>query len=66
MVDNTSSFHANNRKNNFFVLCKGTTDDINDGTGAAQKNLVLTLVKQRQNFSYLYITMAMRVTCKSK
>ena len=29
---------------------EGPSDGINDSTGAAEKKLVLTLVKQRQNF----------------
>ena len=49
-VDNTFSFHTDNQENNFFVLGEETTDDINDITGAAEKKLVLTIVKQMQRF----------------
>ena len=45
-VDNISSFHADNRKNNFLVLGEGPTFGIN-----GRKNLVLILVKQTQNFA---------------
>ena len=47
-VYNSLSFHTDNRKNNFLVLGEGATDGINDSTGAVEKNLVLTLVKQIQ------------------
>ena len=43
-VDNISSSHTDNQKNNFLVLVEGPTD-IND-----QMILILTLVMQRQNF----------------
>ena len=36
---------------NLLVLGNGVTDGINDSTGAALKKLVLTLVKQSQNFA---------------
>ena len=60
-VDSTSSSHTDNWKNNFLVSSKGPTDGINDSTGAAEISLVLTLVKQRQNFAYGYVIMVMRV-----
>ena len=41
--DNSSSCHTDNRTD-------GLLDGINDSTGAAEKKLVLTLVKQIQNF----------------
>ena len=41
--DNSSSSHTDNRTD-------GLLDGINDSTGAAEKKLVLTLVKQIQNF----------------
>ena len=43
-VDNISSSHTDNQKNNFLVLVEGPTD-IND-----QMILILTLIMQRQNF----------------
>ena len=36
-VDNSSSSHNDNRKNNFLVLGEGPTQGINDSTGAAGK-----------------------------
>ena len=39
-VDNTSSSHTNNQKSNFLVLGEGSTEDINDGLGAAEKKLL--------------------------
>ena len=41
-VDNNSSSHTINQKIYFFVLSQGTTDGINDSTGAAEKNVALT------------------------
>ena len=51
VVDNSSSFYTDNRKNNFLVLGERPTDDINNSTGAAEKKLRLTLLKQIQNFA---------------
>ena len=50
-VDNSSSSQNSYWKNNFLLLGGGPTDGINDGTGVAEKEILLTLVKQRQNFS---------------
>ena len=36
-VGNSSSCHFDKPKNNFLVLGKGPTDDINDSNGAAEK-----------------------------
>ena len=44
-IDNTSSSHTDNRKNNFLVLNEGPIDGINDSTGAAERKFVLTLAK---------------------
>ena len=46
-VDNSSSSHADNCKNNFLVLCKGDTFGIMEALGHQRKRLVLTLLKQR-------------------
>ena len=62
-VDISSSPHINNLKNDFLVLGERTTEGINGSVGAAEKKLVLTLVKQIQNFVLVYIIMVMRVTC---
>ena len=48
---NSSSSHTNNRKDNFLVLGEGPTQGINDSTGSAEKNLVLIVVKQIENFA---------------
>ena len=45
-----------------FLLSEGSTDCINDSTGASEKNLLLSLVKQIQSFAEIYITVAMNVT----
>ena len=50
-VDNSSSPRIDNPKNNFLVLGKGPNEDINGSVGTAEKNIVLTLVKQVQNFA---------------
>ena len=62
-VDNSSLSHIDNQKNSFLVLGEGPTDGFIDRTGAAEKKLVLFLVKQRQIFALIYIVMVMRVTC---
>ena len=49
-VDNSSSSHAVNLKNNFLVLGKGDTFGINGSYGTPEKR-VLILVKQTQNFA---------------
>ena len=50
-VNNILSSHTVNWKNNFLVLGEGPTQDINDSTDSAEKNLVLTLIKQIQSFA---------------
>ena len=50
-VDTSSLSHTDNQKNNFLVLGEGPTPGINDSTGATEKKLILTLVKQIQNFA---------------
>ena len=39
-VDNSSSSHANNWKNNFLVVGEGFTQGINDSTGVAEENSI--------------------------
>ena len=51
VVDHSSSSHTDNWQNDFSVLVEGPTYVINDSTGTAENNLVLTLVKQIQNFA---------------
>ena len=60
-VDNRSSSHSYNQNNNILVLGEEPNQSINDSIGSAEKKLVLTLVKQRQNFALVYITMVLRV-----
>ena len=62
-VDNSSSSHADNLKNNFLILGDGDTFSINGSFGALEKNLVLILVKQTQNFAWVYIIMLIIVIC---
>ena len=49
-VDNSSSSHPDNCKNNCIVLGQGSSDGINGSICKAEKILVLILVRQRQNF----------------
>ena len=49
-VDNSSSSHTDNQKNNFLVLGEGHIQGINESTGSAEKHLELILVKQIQHF----------------
>ena len=46
-VDNTSSSHTNNDKNNFLVLGKGPTDCINDSTGTGEKKFSINFSKAK-------------------
>ena len=48
MVENRSSSHSDNLKNDFLIL-GGDTFGINGSFGAPEKKLILILVKQRQN-----------------
>ena len=47
-IDNSSSSHTDNCKNNGLVLSEEHSDDINGSIDAAEKNLVLILVKKRK------------------
>ena len=49
-VENSSSFHTNNRVNNFLVLGEEQNDDVN---GNASTILELTLVKRKLNFAWV-------------
>ena len=65
VVDNSSSFYTDNRKNNFLVLGERPTDDINNSTGAAEKKIKINFTKANTKFclslhcngdeSYLFI-----------
>ena len=50
-VDNSSSSHTDNQKNEFLILDEGDTFGINGSFGAPEKDSVLILVKQEQNFA---------------
>ena len=43
-VDNSSSSHSDNRKNNFLILGEGPTFRINGSFGSLEESLVLILV----------------------
>ena len=47
-VDNSSSSHADNCKNNFLILHNGPTFGINGRFGSPEKGLALILVKKRK------------------
>ena len=48
-VENRSSSHSDNLKNDFLILGEGDTFGINGSFGGPEKKLILILVKQRQN-----------------
>ena len=56
-VDNSSSCHADNHKNNFLILIEVPTYDINRVLVHQRKSLVLILVKRAQNFAWVCIRM---------
>ena len=60
-VDNSSSFHTDHLKNDFLILGEGDTFGINGSFGAPEKKLILILVKQRQNFVWVCITIVIIV-----
>ena len=49
-VDNGSSSHSDNSKNNFSVLGESPTLGITRSFGSPEKGLILNLLKQTQNF----------------
>ena len=50
-VDNSSSFHADNRKNKILVLGEGPTNDINGSFGAAEQKFNINFSKAKKTFS---------------
>ena len=50
-VDSSSS-HADNRKNNFFVLGEGPADDIVGSVGAAEKKFGINFSKAKTKFYF--------------
>ena len=49
-VDNSSSSHADNRKNNFLVLGEVDTFDINGSFGAPEKKFSINFTKAKAKF----------------
>ena len=49
-VDNSSSSHTDNRKNNFLVLREGATFDINGKFGASEKRFSINFSKAKAKF----------------
>ena len=62
-VDNSSSFNADNCKNNFLVLGEGQTYGINGNFGNQRRILLLIVLRQKQNFARVCIIMVMIVIC---
>ena len=56
-VNNSSSFHTDNCKNNFLELGKSSTLVLMDFLVQKKIGLVLSLIKQGQNLGWIYITM---------
>ena len=50
-VDNSSSSYIDNLRNKFLILDLGPTFGINGSFGSPEKNLVLILLMQIQNFA---------------
>ena len=62
VVDNSSSSHVDNCKNNFLVLGEGPTDDINGTIGTAEKKIGINFIKKKEKIllynddnSYLFV-----------
>ena len=51
-VDNSSSSHTDNCKNNVLVLGEWSTDDVNDSAGAAEKRFIINSSKAKINFLF--------------
>ena len=50
-VDNSSSSHVYNLKNNFLILGLGPTSEINKSFGSPEKKIVSILLKKIKNFA---------------
>ena len=71
-VDNSSSSHTDNRKNNFLVLSEGQTQGINDNTSETEKIFSINFSKENTKFClsfhhngderYLYVKERQRFT----
>ena len=55
-VDNSSSSHTDNPKNNFLILGEGKTYGINARFGWLEKQFSISFRKTKQNFALPYIT----------
>ena len=62
-VDNSSSYHANNRKNNILMLVKVQRLELMEALAQQRKILVLILVKETQNFAWACIITLIIVIC---
>ena len=75
-VDNSSSSHTDNQKNNFLVLREGPTQGINDSTGSAEKSISINFNKANTKFclilyyngdeSYLYVNKQRFINLRQK
>ena len=50
-IDNTSSYHTDNGRNNFLVLGEGSIDDINSSIRAAENYFTINFSKAKTKFS---------------
>ena len=50
-VDNSSSYHTDNRKNDFSLLGESLTDHFNGRIGVEEKNLSINLKKEKEKIS---------------
>ena len=50
VVNNSSSSHTYNRKNDFLVLCEGDNFDINRSFGAPEKRFSINFSKSNRKF----------------
>ena len=64
-VDNSSSSHVDNHKNNFLILVLGSTYGINGSFGSPQKIFSINFTKEI-NFPWVYIIMLIIVICLLK
>ena len=61
-VDNSSTSHSDNRKDNFLILGEGSTFGINGNFGS-KKKICINLLKQTQNVVKVRIIMLTIVIC---
>ena len=47
-VDNSSSVHANNRKKDNLILCKGSTEGLDDTIVTAETEYSINFIEQQQ------------------